>query len=104
MRHTRQPFVQTIPLDKQLLVVQTEQMQNRCVPVFNADLVLDRRKSEIVGTSQHKSLFHSATCHPRADGVLVMVAARLGGILVTRQLRNRQPPHFSAPEDQSFVQ
>ena len=100
LEDTRQAFVQAISWEHKFLVVQSQQMQNRSVPVRNADTVLDRGKTQFVCRSVDRSPLDPATGQPAREGSLGVVTT----IPPSRQLRNREAAHFDTPADQRRVE
>src|SRR5262249_8882571 len=101
--HARQLFFESVLFDKQLLMVQAQQMQDGRMPVGNANLVLDGSETQLVGRSIGRAGLDARAGHPGAEGVLVMVAAGFALVLVGGQLSDRQPAELAAPHDQDLA-
>src|SRR5271168_3215811 len=86
----RQPFLQSVAVDKQFAVVQTELMENGRVQIVDADPVFRRLESDLVGRAVNHAAFGAASGHPDAEPVRPMIASRR----FRRPLRNRQAPEL----------
>ena len=60
----------------QLLVVDAEQVQTCGMPVMNVNRVLCDTESEVIGAAVRDAFLHSATGHPDAEALFVVVTAR----------------------------
>src|SRR5262249_22124930 len=56
---------------RQLLVIETEQVENRRVQVVDVDLVPHRSEAELVGGAVDVAALHPAACQPHAESVMV---------------------------------
>src|ERR1043166_1928716 len=81
----------------QFEVVQPEHMQERGVKIVDADGVLDRFSTELIGASVNISLFETATCQPKRERLPIMVAAIF-------PLRDRQAAELAGPEHDGGIE
>src|SRR5437879_4998488 len=73
----REPEITTVVTIRQLLVIETEQAQNRGVQVVNVDLVLDRARAEFIRRAINRAAFDAAARKPDAERAIVVIAARI---------------------------
>ena len=64
VKRVRQLFVEAVTVEGDLLVVETELIKNRGVPVLDADSVFDRREAEFVGGAIYRAAASSSAGHP----------------------------------------
>src|SRR5437764_5593614 len=66
----------TALVENEPAIIQSEQMKDSGMPIRDTDLVLDRFVPKVVGRAEDRALLHSATCHPEAESLWVMVPTR----------------------------
>ena len=100
--HVCEPVRPALEFEGQALVVDAEQVQERGVEVVDVDRVFDDRVAEVVGAAEGDAALDAAAGQPDAEGVLVMVAAGLGGRLVVSSVpciigvRPNSPPQTTS--------
>src|SRR5262249_11533393 len=102
--HAGEFFLQAVFIDVQLAVSQTEQVQNGCVPVRDANPILHGGEPEFISGSVRDAALDTGASQPGTKRVLVMVAASIARILVRRKLRDWQPAELATPDDQGAVE
>src|SRR5688500_6155660 len=73
--HVRQPEIAALVAVSQTLVVDAEQMHQRCLQVVDVDAVLDDVVGEVVRLAVAEAAFHAAACQHVREAPGVMVAA-----------------------------
>ena len=61
---TGEPFFQAAAFEEQLLMVESQQMQNRGVEIMNADRIFDHAVAEVIGDAVTRAASNTAACHP----------------------------------------
>ena len=84
-------------VEGETFVIQAEQVKDRRVPIMNADRILDRFVTELVGRPVSRPTFDSAAGHP--DGEAFVVVISTGSALSVRS-----PAELTRPDDQSVFQ
>src|SRR5689334_1680236 len=74
-RHVRQALVAATVPERQLLVIQPEQVEDRGVEVVHADLLVDRLQSELVRSADDSPALRAAAREPHRVAQRVVVAA-----------------------------
>src|SRR5437867_1917539 len=97
--HISKPEIAALEAEGQLLVIQTEQMENRCMQVVHMHAIFDRVKTKFVGLADDRARFYSATRQPHRECVNVVIAP--GGVAV---LAHRCAAKFTAPNHQRVLQ
>ena len=64
-----------LKFERQLFVVDAEQMQHRRVKIIDVHRILNDVKTDVVGLAVGESSLDAAARHPDGEGVLVMVTA-----------------------------
>ena len=95
------PFFQAASSEVELLMMQSQQMQNGCVEIMNTDRVFNDSVPEFIGCTISSSAFDPAARHPGCESLHVMIAA---GIAVCRLLRCWRSAEFAPPDHQSRIQ
>src|SRR5262245_4672415 len=88
--------------DGELLVIETEQVEDRGVPVVKVDGVFDDVIREVVSLAVDHAAFDSAAAHPDGEAPRMMVATIV--FFGQAALRVDRAAEFAAPDDQRFVQ
>jgi hypothetical protein len=95
--HIGQSVVASLMAECQLLVVKPKQVHASGVEVVDMHFVFNDAESELVGRAIGVSSFHAASCHPNAEALFMMVAARGGELSGTGSLYHTSlPSAFSA--------
>src|SRR5262245_65516734 len=103
--HVREAELAALVLECESFVIETEQVQHGRVQVVDVDRVLDRAEAELVGLAVAGPALHPAAGEPDAEGVLVMIAARVSGLAVAiHALAQRGAAELRAPEDERIVE
>ena len=92
-------FLQAVPVEKQVAIVQAQQVQNGGVEIVDAHAILHGLESDVVGGAVDGAALGAAAGHPDAEAAGTVVAA---GLALT--LGDRQAPEFPAPDDQRGIQ
>lgn len=79
--------------ERELLVVEAQQVQHRGVQVVRVEDALDGGVAHRVGRAMTKAAFHAAACHPHGEAAVV-VAAAAGVVFV------RPATELAAPDEQ----
>src|SRR5262249_55273911 len=100
--HVRQPILPALELERQLQMVDAEQMQDRRLQVVYVDAVLRHVVTKIIGFAVRQPRLHSTAGQPEREAARVMVAAVLlgGGVA----LAEGSPTELAAPDDQRVFQ
>ena len=69
------------------------------MPIRDADTILDRGQTQVIGAAVDGSTLHSAARHPECKSILVVITA----VAARGQLGNRQTSHFATPTNQCRV-
>ena len=80
----------------QFLVIQTEQVKDRGVPIVSVHAVVDGFTTYFVGRSVIETSFDSAACHPRGVSLIVMAPTAAGSM--------RRTPELACPDHQRILQ
>jgi hypothetical protein len=96
--HIRQPERAALELERQLRVVEAQEMQQRRVQVVHVHPVLHRVEAQIVRLADRLAALDTAAGEPVGEGVRVVVAA------VGAALHHRRAAELAAPDHQSVVQ
>jgi hypothetical protein len=70
-----QPEVAALKTERQFLVIEAEQMQQRCVQVMHVNTILDHIEAEFIRCAERDARFHAATCDPHRERFVVVIAA-----------------------------
>ena len=84
LKHVCQFFIESVALEGQFLEVETEQMQNRGVPVLDADPVFDRGVSDFIGRTVDGTGLDSATGHPDGEPIGINECEARSKLLASR--------------------
>ena len=89
-----QATLQSIVIERQPFVIQTQQMQNGRVKIVNLGDILDRLVAEFIGSAITERGFDTRAGEPASEaGGIVVPAARTG-------LERGHPSEFRTPGDQ----
>src|SRR5262249_8318055 len=91
-----QPFLAAVVQERQLPVIEAQQVQNGRVQVVDVDAVLDRAEAQLVRSADDLTGFHAAAGEPHGKAVGVVVAA-------VGALAHRRAAELAAPDDQRFI-
>src|SRR5262245_28886962 len=80
----------------QLLMVQSEQMKDRCVPIVNVNGIIDGFVPIFIGRTIGESRFHPSASHPDGVALVIVVAARFA-------LAVWRTPEFACPDHQRIL-
>ena len=83
----------------ELIGVETHEVQDGGMDVFDVVSIVNCRTSEFIRGSNFSATFHPATGHPHGESVAVVISATSFGIL-----GGRLPTEFTAPDDQRVVE
>src|SRR5262249_6943917 len=99
---TRQPLVQPLVLERELLVVDAEQVKHRGVEVVDVARVLDDVVTEVVGLAVDRPALRAAAGHPHGEAARVVIAA----VVRLRQapLAVNRPPELAPPDDERRIE
>src|SRR5689334_5643808 len=73
--HIRQPELAALELERQLRVVEAEEMEQRCVQVMDVDAIGRGIESELIAFADREAGFHAAAREPHREGVGMVIAA-----------------------------
>ena len=94
----RESTLNTVVFESQSRVVDSQQMQNRCIQIMDRGYVFDRFETEFVGLSVALAFVNSCAGQERGKPKRVVIAA------LCAFLKHRHPAEFGAPDDQRVVQ
>jgi hypothetical protein len=98
-----QSIVALLKMVGQLLVIQTQQIQNGSLQIVNMHRVLDDGKTEFIGLAVGESTFDSTPGHSYGETVGVVVATEhiaIGGSTFSEWC----PAKLTSPHNQGFIQ
>jgi hypothetical protein len=93
-----QAKISTLETEGQLCVVEAEQMQDRGVEIVDVHGVLNRIEPKFIGATMHMAFLQTATCHPYAEGPIVVIAS------IVATLDHRCPSKFATPNNKRIIQ
>ena len=102
--HVGQSEVATGITIRQPRVIDPHQVQHGRVQVMHVDSVFDRVHPEIIGGPVHLTASDPAAGQPHREAGVMVIAARVLGILVLVNLGIRSPTEFSSPDHQGVFQ
>ena len=76
--HACEPDVESLVFYREALVVDAEQVQQRCIEVANVNRLVDNIVAEVVGFAVNGSALHSGSGHPDTEATRVVVATVVG--------------------------
>src|SRR6056297_3534668 len=84
----------------QLLVVESQQVQDGRVQVMNVNAVFNGLKAKLVGRSMHIPAFNAAAGQPHSKAIMVVIAAAGGASIgaLFSKFDGRRPTKFAAPD------
>src|SRR5436305_1540368 len=95
----------TVPFTMATMAVPIgEQVQDRRVPVGDADRVLGGGVTDVVGGAVDCAPLDAAARHPDAETTRSMVTASVLHIASGRKLGDGQAPEFTSPQNQGAVE
>src|SRR5262245_55792161 len=94
--HSRTLFATVVKVS-QLLVIEPEAMQNRCMDVMHVDTILDRVETNLISRAVSNAAFDAAAGEPHRKTVRIVVPA-------VAAFTHRCAAEFTAPNDQRTVQ
>ncbi len=103
-KDTREFFFESVVHYKKVLMAQAEQMQNRGMPVRDADSVFDGMQTNFIRRTIGCSGLDAGTGHPCAECVFVVVSAGIAFIFIRRQLGDRKSAKLSSPDNQCGIE
>src|SRR5207247_4598048 len=91
---------------REVLVIETTAVKQRCVQIMYVNLVLDRRKAKLIRCAVHNAVPQPCTGKPGREPIRVAIAAlpHAGVRSQIRQLDSRRTPKLSAPNHESVLQ
>jgi hypothetical protein len=101
--HPREAEVEALEAVAELLVIEAEEMQDRCVEVVHGHGITGDMPGEVVGLPIDLAAFDAAAGHPEAEGTRMMIAA--GDLLeALAVLTERSAAELAAPHDERGVE
>ena len=82
---------------RQAGVIQTQDMQQRCMQVVHVDRILNGAITKLIGGTVRQSTAHAPARHPHGKSLRMVIAA----VLV---FRHRRPTEFGSPQYQRVFQ
>ena len=89
--------------ERQPLVVEAQEMQDRRLQVVDVDRVFDDVKPEVVGRAVDNARLDAAAGHPHREGLRMVVAAE-AALEDGMAFDHRRAAELAAPDHQRFVQ
>jgi len=104
--HVGQTEVASGAAEREFLVIEAEQVQNRRVQIVDVDFAFRRRETELVRRAVHVAASYAAAGQPHREAVIVVVAAiDFAGVGTGRgQLDRGRAAKFTAPNHQRVLQ
>ena len=99
----REAEMPSLKFKGELLMVNSEQMQDRGLEVVDVDFVVNGIKADIIGSSVGDAGFNASSSHPSGKGVGVMVTTPAFAVLHVA-LEKRSTTEFAAPDDEGFIE
>ena len=98
-----QSHVEAAETNRQAMVVETEEVEERRMEVVDVHSILDRCPSELVRFPYNVTALYAAACHPQAESEWVMVAPGFLTVafMVVRQWRS---PELTCTHDERIVE
>ena len=93
------PEIAALKAERELLMVEAEQMKNRRVQVVNVRAVFHGIEPEFVGLADNRPGSHAAAGEPHGESVYVMIAAGRFAVFA-----HRRASEFAAPDHERIVQ
>src|SRR5262249_26544030 len=90
-------LVAAVVEEGQLLVVQTEAVQDGRVDVVQMDRLLHRIQADLIGRPEGEGAPHAAARHPHRDPIVVVITP-------IATLAHRRASELPAPDDQGFFE
>ena len=101
----RQAKIPTRIVERQALVVEAHQVQNRRVKVVHVHAILDRLETELVSSAIDRTTFDAPTGHPHAKTVRVVVApVRCYDGCAVGDLNPWRPAELATPDDKGLIE
>src|SRR6516165_7798822 len=97
-----QPMVATLEQVRQLLVVETKQLENGGMNVVDVNTSLDSAEAVVVGGADHPSPFDATTGQPGGEAIGVMVAT--GWLVRVASVGDGCPSKLPSPDDQRVLE
>ena len=91
------PVIATTVVERETLVVEAQQMQDRGVPVVDVDGFLNRFVAELIGRSVRQPAPYTTARHPDGEALVVVVAT--GSALYIRR-----SSELAGPDDECVFQ
>src|SRR5687767_10544320 len=91
-----QPTVTSIISERQLFMVDPEQMENCCMKIIAIGLVLLRFPRPLIAFSISNARFQAGSSHPGHKSAPIVIAA-------DTSLTERHPTEFSRPDQQRII-
>ena len=97
MRHSSQSLAEPIAFDCEGFMIESQQVQDRGVPILYADALLHRCKTQFIGFAQLEPALDPTAREPGANSVFIVIATGFARVFVPRELGYRQSSHLSSP-------
>src|SRR5215469_9862685 len=102
--HAGQLLFQALKPVVQLVMIESQQIEQGCVQVANLDRIFDDFVSHIVGLPMTDAGFYSATCQPDRESARIVIATHILHLLSATVFSHRSAAEFSAPNYQRVFQ
>jgi hypothetical protein len=101
--HIRQTKIAALVAIGQVLMIDSEQVENRCLYIVDMHWVLRNVVTQIVGRPDGLSALNSTASEPHGERIRMMIAALLAsqGRIV---FHHRRTAKFTAPDHECFVE
>src|SRR4030095_475361 len=93
----RKTKIPTLMAVCQSLMIETKTVQDCCVEIVDAGLVLDNAEAKFVGLANNLSPFEAATCYPHRECETMVIAALAGLFLGCAVFDHRRSTKFASP-------
>src|SRR5258708_942487 len=74
-QHAGQLLIETLKLERELVVIDTELVKNRRVEIADVHWILDDVVGKIVGFAETRAWPHAGAAHPHAEAARMVIAA-----------------------------
>ena len=95
--------LQPIAFEEEIFMMESELVQDRGMPVGNADSILNRREANIVGVAVADTRLNPAARHPERNPTWSVVAAGRLQVFPVAHLGDRKSTEFTSPDHKNIV-
>lgn len=96
--HVGQAIIASLESICQARMIETEQVQDRCVEIMDLNWIFNRVETEFVRCSMNIPMLEASASHPDTEGSIVVISS------VTTSLHHRRSSELAPPDDQSIFE